>query len=355
MKNANLQIILLIIFFVSCEKETKENKADLTIDIYIEEQRPHRYEIVNFGFVIKNIGILDADSSFLKIQIFDSIYPVIRIPTLLPNESFSIKKSAIQGYHSSITATVDINNEIDESDEGNNDKSFWYVLYVEFTKPFQLILNKDLSYGTMADIEGNVYKTIQIGNQEWMAQNLAVTKFNDGVEIPIVTDSLDWMSTKTPAYCWYLNDETKYKESYGPLYNYYTVETEKLCPSGWHVPSLEDWEEFDNYLAANGYNLDHHTGNTLAPSLISSGWLNTSEYWNNEVRNSTGFSALPAGYCRGYFNYVGYGAYWWSNSKYTESNNDLYAYSYSVWLPFTKTFIDGDNKNYGNSVRCVRD
>ena len=88
----------------------------------------------------------------------------------------------------------------------------------------------------VTDIEGNVYKTVKREAQTWMKENLKTTKFNDGSAIPLVENGSVWAKLKQPAYCWYENDTTN-KNKYGALYNWYAVETGKLCPIGWHVPS----------------------------------------------------------------------------------------------------------------------
>jgi len=97
-----------------------------------------------------------------------------------------------------------------------------------------------LPFGTVSDIEGNIYKTIRIGNQTWMAENLKTTKYNDGELIPNITVDVEWLEFSSGAYCWYNNDGTRNKNTYGALYNWYSVNTGKLCPAGWHVPSNKE-------------------------------------------------------------------------------------------------------------------
>ncbi len=100
----------------------------------------------------------------------------------------------------------------------------------------------------MVDIEGNVYRTVKIGNQTWMAENLRTTKYNDGQDIPLVAGSYAWGSLTTPGYCWLNNDQTN-KNIYGALYNWYAADADKLAPTGWHVPDNEDWAVLVSYLA----------------------------------------------------------------------------------------------------------
>jgi uncharacterized protein (TIGR02145 family) len=121
-----------------------------------------------------------------------------------------------------------------------------YVFYPEMRKITSINQNSVATNDAVIDIEGNVYRTIKIGDQIWMAENLRTTQFNDGEPIPYVTDDLDWSSLRTSGYCWPNNDVSK-KEDYGALYNWYVVETGKLAPEGWHVPSYEEWEILAGY------------------------------------------------------------------------------------------------------------
>jgi hypothetical protein len=128
---------------------------------------------------------------------------------------------------------------------------------------------------TVTDIEGNVYRTIKVGNQVWMAENLKTTKFNDGTLISLVTNSSAWGKSSQPAYCWYNNDVTN-KKFYGALYNWFVVETGKLCPVGWHVPSDKYWLS-ETYLPS-GYRDENGVY-----------WLvnNTSFYWTSTECSTT--------------------------------------------------------------------
>jgi uncharacterized protein (TIGR02145 family) len=208
------------------------------------------------------------------------------------------------------------------------------------------------------DIDGNVYHTVTIGAQTWMVENLKTTKYNDGTSIPNVTDGSVWGSLTTPGYCFYSNDVAN-KNTYGALYNWYTVNTGKLAPTGWHVPTDVEWTTLENYLIANGYNYDGTTtGNKFAKSLAAtSGWsTSTSEgvIGNDLTKNNTsGFSGLPGGYrhINGSFNEVGYNGGWWVS---TESNSS------NAWHRFLNYGNSNLNRNdnekqYGFSVRCVRD
>jgi uncharacterized protein (TIGR02145 family) len=128
-----------------------------------------------------------------------------------------------------------------------------------------------------------------------------VTKLNDGTQIPNVTATDSWAGLSTPGYCWYDNDISN-KEPYGAFYNWYAVNTRKLAPAGWRVPTDADWTALENFLIANRYNYDYTTSdNKIAKSMAAqSHWLTFSDegaIGNDLTRNNaSGFSALPGGW-----------------------------------------------------------
>ena len=116
-----------------------------------------------------------------------------------------------------------------------------YYLRAYVTSSTDTVYGRNISfltqaYSTVTDVEGNVYNVVTIGNQAWMAENLRTTMYSDSTSIPLVKDEIKWAILSTPAYCWYKNDEEAFKPTYGALYNWYSVNTGKLCPDGWHVP-----------------------------------------------------------------------------------------------------------------------
>ena len=209
---------------------------------------------------------------------------------------------------------------------------------LSFTTPLDLTGEK----GTVTDADGNIYQTIGIGSQIWIAENLKTTKFNDGTSIPMVTDNTAWSLLFTPAYCWYNNDEISNKNTYGALYNWYTVGTGKLCPSGWHVPNISEWAILASYLG----------GPEVAGGKMK---ISGTEYWkspNAGATNSSGFSAFPSGlrWSNG-FEYLREGCAFWS------STGDL---SKSAWgqslINFTVDLSNGTSSLIdGYSVRCIKD
>lgn len=213
----------------------------------------------------------------------------------------------------------------------------------------EIMFNPNLTYDEITDMEGNIYKTIQIGSQIWMAENLKTTKYNDGTDIPNVTDHTEWINLETPGYCWYIND-AKYKNIFGALYNWYAVNTDKLCPSGWHVPSEDEWTALTNYLGGDSAAAGHLRETDLTH------WV----YANSGVTNSSGFTALPGGYRyfndQGYFRELGYGAEFWSSTEYPENSfSSAFArrFYYITWSGILDSGVYP--KKSGFSCRCVKD
>lgn len=196
--------------------------------------------------------------------------------------------------------------------------------------------------GTVTDIDGNVYATISIGSQVWMAENLNVTKYRNGDSISYVTDHLVWQ-TSPGAYCYY-NNNTDYTEVYGALYNWRAVnDSRQLAPEGWHIPIDAEWALL-RLTAGGGGNLKEKG---------TSHWKAT----NVGATNQSGFTGLPGGYrdrLGSYEDIREKGSFWtstpyadlWSNSgawyNYLSYDSDVA----QVWRVLS---------SYGYSVRCVRD
>ncbi len=197
---------------------------------------------------------------------------------------------------------------------------------------------RTLNAVTVSDIDGNEYTTITNGSKVWMAENLEVTKFNDGEPIPLITDGTAWGESDTPAYCWYDNDEAKYKDKYGALYNWFAVSNGKLCPAGWHVPNIQEWNDLLNSLGQNA-------GGKLKEAGTDH-WV----FFDKSATNESGFSILPGGWRTDYDTFSGSGdiAYLWSSSE----DNSLCAWYINMFPAFLSTSIMV--KEYGCSVRCIK-
>ncbi|MBG0860023.1 MAG: fibrobacter succinogenes major paralogous domain-containing protein [Bacteroidales bacterium] len=215
-----------------------------------------------------------------------------------------------------------------------NTKDTLYGEIKSFTTP---------DYGSVRDIEGNEYKTITIGTQTWMLKNLCTTRFKDDTPIAQVSDSAKWASITTPAYCWYKNDEAAFESTYGALYNWFTVNTGKLCPEGWHAPSDDEWN-----ILTSIYGGEKVAGGKLKERGMS--------YWvdpNSGATNESGFTALPGGfrYHDGVFFDLGFGGYWWSTEQHSTSD----AFFRFIYYKDSAVFRFNNRKRNGFSVRCVRD
>jgi len=217
----------------------------------------------------------------------------------------------------------------------------------------------NFNFVACTDADGNNYTVVTIGAQTWMAENLKTTQYNYGIAIPLVTNSIAWGYLITPGYCWYNNDAATYKNLYGALYNWYTVNTGRLAPTGWHVPTDAEWTILQNYLIANGYNYDGSTsGDKYAKSLAATtNWTifaAAGTIGNDLTKNNrTGFSAMPGGY-RGYnglYYSTGGIGYWWSSTE----DGISFAWDRQLENCNGSLFWVNDLKHGGFSVRCVRD
>jgi len=212
--------------------------------------------------------------------------------------------------------------------------------------------NSTIPYGTMTDQEGNVYRTVKIGTQVWMAENLKTTKYSNGVSILSAVDSAQWVTAKSGAY----SSATSSIGSapniandcpYGKLYNWYAVINEsKICPTGWHVPSDAEWRTLVDLLG----------GESVAGGKMKSAGVNYWQFINRGGTNSSGFSALPAGgrFANAGYLQKGFTGYFWSS---TESNMfNGFASFWTINDDVERIAPPGAiQKESGFSVRCVKD
>jgi uncharacterized protein (TIGR02145 family) len=230
------------------------------------------------------------------------------------------------------------------------------VIYQKNSSTKTMIPSNSIIRGTMKDVDGNVYQTVKIGNQEWMAENLRVTKYNDGSQITLITEPAEWHKLKTEAYCYYNNDSTSFKNTYGVLYNGYAVNTGKLAPLGWHVPSDSEWNVLITYLG----------GDSIAGSALKE---SGTKHWNaldkinhfygkfgqqtqSDATNYSGFSALPGGFraLDGSFLQIGEFGNWWSS---LHRSSDSWAFN--IFYDYANIYHNNkDSWTFGYSVRCIK-
>lgn len=207
------------------------------------------------------------------------------------------------------------------------------------------VFNPQLTYGTMTDQDGNTYKTITIGSQTWMAENLRTTKYRNGDNIPKTTSNSSWASTVSGAYCIYNNSvDPSFIATYGSLYNWFAInDSRNIAPEGWHVPTNAEWDILIQFLGGSSVG---------GGKMKESGML----HWNSPnsgATNESGFTALPGGlrHYDGSFGMLKEHGSWWSTT--ISGNGD-------VWIK--DIFLENANiesyefgKTFGFSVRCVKD
>jgi uncharacterized protein (TIGR02145 family) len=187
------------------------------------------------------------------------------------------------------------------------------------------------------------YDSVTIGSQVWMKSNLDVDRFRNGDTIPYVADQLKWDNLKTGAWC-YFHSNSAIGKIYGKLYNWYAVNDPRgLAPAGWHIPSDAEWATLTQFLGG-----DSIAGGKLKETGKKH-WVNP----NDAASNSSGFTALPGGWCNNYntTNDIGYYAYWWTSTP----NDITSAWNWSVYTNHGGIYRTYSNKVNGFSVRCIKD
>jgi len=201
-----------------------------------------------------------------------------------------------------------------------------------------------ISFATkLQDIDNNLYDIAVLGTQTWMTQNLRTTTLNDNSPISPETNGTSWAEMTTPGYCWYNNDEVTHKPLFGALYNWYAVETGKLCPDGWHVPTDNDWVTLLNYLGG----ASSAGGKMKQAGLLT--WISP----NTGATNESGFNALGSGfrfYLDGQYKNKNIDTYFWSSTQDLTNTAWRVGLSYSVSTALHST----STKPHGFSVRCIK-
>ena len=199
----------------------------------------------------------------------------------------------------------------------------------------------------ITDAENNIYKTVTIGNQQWMAENLKVTKYNDGTDILYITDNTQWSQLTTGAWAYYNNDVAN-NTKYGKLYNWYAVSpttngNKNVCPTGWHLPTDAEWTVLTDYLG----------GTTVAGGKMKEVGTTSWNSPNTDATNTSLFTGLPSGMrnFNGSYYDIGSNGSWWSSTE------GITGVALSRLLSISNGYanVNGYYKRNGLSVRCLRD
>ena len=265
-----------------------------------------------------------------------------------PEERYYISLSFEEQNTSNKLYPKSISGDISNLSCGNK-KISWDVKkdYNTISGKYYPVLSINKSVNGVKDIDGNVYKTVQIGTQLWFAENLKTSKYNDGSPLPNIPDKSQWQNNTTGAWCYYDNDESN-NAIYGKLYNWYAVSkttngNKNVCPTGWHVPTDAEWTVLTDYLG--GYDL---AGGKMK-EVGTTNWRSP----NTEATNTSLFTGLPGGYrdYNGNYKVIGYGGSWWSSKE----SDTLNAWGRSLDYFHGDAYRSSSGKGNGLSVRCLRD
>jgi uncharacterized protein (TIGR02145 family) len=325
----------------------KDASTPISIEVLSTENKlPEDFGLVHFSIAEINvlhfmIGITDkADGKLLsaRLTLTSGTYSYVQLLDSIANNVVTIKDTVGSNPY---ILVVEKDGYITYSQVFSRD-SLESFSCIGNHLPMLIELNKNENIGTVTDIDGNVYKTIKIGNQWWMAENLKVTHYRNGDSIPYVIDNIEWNNKTTGACCDYNNDPN-ISNTYGKLYNYYAAkDIRNIAPLGWHVAIKDDWR-IDSYLGGIAGNV----GAKLKETGITH-WQSP----NTGATNITGFTALPGGYRSG-SSFHGLGTY----GLWVTCFNDQPGMTGTFFLRYNSSdsYFQHAEFNYGLSVRCVRD
>lgn len=349
-KTLIILLIIPILILSSCEEKEKENKSPT-----VEISNPKEGTSLNRGDVVPIRAVADdEDGSITEIQIYieGEVVAADEASSLVYN--WNTAEEDVGGYVLSATAT---------DDEG---KSVAKNIEVILDTPGGL--NPDLEYGSLSDVDGNVYAIIEIGNQVWMAENLKVSHFADGTPISQVSDEAEWnaMTKDDQAYCWY-NNLTEYSDSSGALYTWAAAMygasgsdeipsgIQGVCPEGWHLPSDAEWKELEMFLGMNQSEADSYDwrGSDEGGMLKEIGFSKW-DLPNTGASNSSGFTAVPGGFRSpkgGFFSYGQTAGFWTTKDE----EGTVNAWYRTLNFDKEQLYRQHNGMQLGLSVRCVHD
>ncbi len=313
-----LCILLTSVLFFSCsEDEPKNQPPTCTIT------SPNNGEEIEAGIPITiSVDTDDRDGHIAEVRFYVDGTDVSSSSNFSYNYDWYTSDESTGSHTLKVTA-------IDNSGEQTTDE-------------IGIFITDRRGTGIITDIEDNTYNTVTIGTQEWMAENLKTTHYPNGKAILLVTDNTVWANLRDndadKAYCYYENSLNN-RETYGALYTY--AAAKDACPTGWHLPTDEEWATLENFVHNDGY-----LSNALK---ATTGWSGERKGTDNY-----GFSALPAGRRTsddGAFEEAGNNACWWSNTEIGSS----YTYNREIRSFIANLYRSTTDMSLGVSVRCVRD
>lgn len=345
-----LHIIYLIpwLLFSACSE--KENE-DPTVEVV---SPANGSSIMQGNLVSVRAEAEDVDGSITEISIYVQGEKVASAEASSLVYVWSTADLEIAGYALSATA------------KDNDDAQVAANITVLVDSPGGL--NPGLNYGTVSDIDGNEYGTIEIGDQTWMAENLKVLHYADGSPIPLVSDEAEWgaLSADAKAYSWYDN-LSGYSDTTGALYTWAAamnglagIDTvpsgiQGVCPDGWHLPSDAEWKVLEMFLGMSQAQADNYEwrGSDQGGQLKELGFSKW-EVPNTGASNSSGFTALPGGFRgnKGKFYSLGHYATFWTTSEHSGTGKAWYR---TLYYDKESVYRQYNYKNQGFSVRCVQD
>lgn len=326
--NVFTQIALVIIFSTSCTKKKNTvpyiqnvNVSSITSQSFVIDgviNNPDGFDINSYGVVygINPINNLTDGALVAEYGYDTSINFRYQIRNLLPNTKYYVRP-----YNSDIFGNIFFSKELTFTTPSSENTPF----------------NSEKSYGSVTDIEGNVYKTVQIGTQTWMAENLKSSKFNNDTLISQIIESTSFNNFNNPAWCYY-DDNVQNNNKYGKLYNIHVVTSNyNVCPTGWHIPTFTDYLTLKSSV------------NSDVGSLKSTGY----SFWNSpnpEATNESGMSLSGSGQ-REETNFVGIKEVFvmWINE------NNYYFVIGNTAGEYLGTGLNTMSSATGLSIRCLKD
>ena len=324
--------VISILLFVSCDKTTESDNTPPTVVITY----PANNSEFGAGTLIQIIADANDNKGIEKVEFYINGTKV-STDTTEPYEYDWDTGSNKNTIHTIYAKAYDTSNNSTTSD----------VVEVTITE----------ATTTVTDIDGNVYQTIIIGDQEWMMENLKVTHYRNGDPISHVTDNSTWAGLSTGAYCVYNNTPSN-ADTYGALYNWYAVDDSRnIAPVGWHVPTDDEIKELEIYLGmtqAQANDTGYRGTNEGSKLAGNANLWNNGALENNSEFGSSGFTALPGGYRYydyGSFNNVGDYAYFWTSTEHYGSGSACYRILSYDNSGVSRNYYD---KKFGFSIRCLR-